>query len=62
MGCQWHQLNHMQIIRTSLQAGIHTSTSSLNFLQAKWSSWPQTDSVKALKALDIWIHGPEFYT
>jgi len=34
IGWQWHQLDHMQIICTSLQTDNHTSTSSLNFLQA----------------------------
>jgi len=29
MGWQWHQLNHMQIICTSLH--LHTSTSPLSF-------------------------------
>jgi len=33
MGWQWHQLDHMQIICTSLQTDNHTSTLSLNFLQ-----------------------------
>ena len=28
---QWHQLDRMQIIRTSLQTNNHTSTSSVNF-------------------------------
>jgi len=36
---------------TSLQTDNHTNTSSLNFLQAGRSSWRQTNSVKALKAL-----------
>jgi len=31
MGWQWHQLDHIQIICTSLQADNHTSTPSLNF-------------------------------
>ena len=31
MGWQWHQLDHVQIIYTSLQADSHASTSSLNF-------------------------------
>jgi len=31
MGCQWHQLDHMQIICTLLQTDNHTSTSLLNF-------------------------------
>jgi len=38
IGRQWHQLDHMQIICTSLQADDHASTSSLNFLQAGCSS------------------------
>ena len=29
--CQWHQLDHMQIICTSLQTDNHASTSSLIF-------------------------------
>ena len=28
---QWHQLDHMQTVCTSLQTDNHTSTSSLNF-------------------------------
>jgi len=31
MGWQWHQLDHMQIICTSLQTHKHASTSSLIF-------------------------------
>jgi len=31
MGWQWRQLDHMQIICTSLQTDNHASTSSLNF-------------------------------
>ena len=34
MGWQWHQLDHMQIIYTSLQTDNHTSTSLFSFLQA----------------------------
>jgi len=30
-GWQWHQLDHMQTICTSLQTDNHTNTSSLNF-------------------------------
>jgi len=30
-GWQWDQLNHMQVICTSLQTDNHNSTSSLNF-------------------------------
>jgi len=31
MRWQWHQLNHTQIICTSLQTDNHTSTSSISF-------------------------------
>jgi len=31
LGWQWHQLDHMQTICTSLQTDNHTNTSSLNF-------------------------------
>jgi len=31
MGWQWHQLDHMQAICTSLQTDNHSNTSSLNF-------------------------------
>jgi len=49
MGWQWHHLDHMQIICTSLQTDNHDSTPSLNFLQAGCSFWCPTNSVKALK-------------
>jgi len=56
MGWQWHQLDHMRIICTSLQTDNHANTSSLNFLQAGWSSWccRLTNSVKAVEA-NRWI-------
>jgi len=31
VGCQWHQLDHMQIICTSLETDNHASTSPLSF-------------------------------
>jgi len=31
MGWQWHQLDHMQIICTSLQTDNHASTSPLSY-------------------------------
>jgi len=49
-GWQWHQLDQVQIICTSLQTYNHASTSSLSFLQARCSSWCPTNSDKALKA------------
>ena len=33
MGWQWHQLDHMQIMCTSLQTDSHASTSLLNFFR-----------------------------
>jgi len=47
MGWQWHQLDHMQIICTSLQTDNHASTSPLRFLQAGCPSCHETNSVKA---------------
>jgi len=49
MGPQWHQLDHMQIICTSLQTNNHASTSPLSFLQAGCPSGCPTNSVKATK-------------
>jgi len=51
MGWQWHQLDHMQIIRTVLQPDNHSSTLSLNYLQSRCSFWRPTNSVRALKAI-----------
>jgi len=47
MGCQWHQPDHMQVIRTLLQTDNHASNSPFSFLQARR---PPTNSVKALMA------------
>jgi len=44
---QWHQLDHMQIICTSLQTDNHASTPSLNFLWAGCSSWRPINSINA---------------
>jgi len=50
MGWQWHQLDNMQIICTSLQTET-TPVPYHSVLQARWPSCRQTNSVKALKAL-----------
>jgi len=50
-GWQRHQLDHTQIIYTSLQTDNHASTSPLSFLQAGCPSRRQTNSIKALKAI-----------
>jgi len=47
---RWHQLDHMQIICTSLQTDNHASISPFSFLQARCPSCHPTNSVKALKA------------
>jgi len=36
-GMQWHQLDHMQTVCTSLQTDNHTNTSSLNVYQGCYS-------------------------
>jgi len=46
---QWHQLDDTKITCTSFQIDNHASTSSLNILQAKFSFWHPTNSVKALR-------------
>jgi len=38
LGWQWHQLDHIQRVCTSLQTDNHTNISSLNFLQPGCSS------------------------
>jgi len=53
MGWQWHQLDHMQIICTSLQTGDHASTSSLNFFTGQMLFLVPTNSVKVLKAKQL---------
>jgi len=51
MGWQWHQLDHMQIICTSLQTDNHTSTSPLRVFTRRMLFQPlNQQSVKALKA------------
>ena len=48
MGWQWNQMDHMQIICTSLQTDNHASTSPLRFLQAGCPSCCPANSVKAM--------------
>ena len=45
---QWHQLDLMQTICTSLQTDNHANTPPLSFLQAGCPSCRPTNSVKAL--------------
>jgi len=50
MGWQWHQLDHMQIICTSLQTDNHASTSPLSFYRLDATPFLPPNSIKALKA------------
>ena len=57
LGWQWHQLDHMQIICTSLQTDNHASTSPLRFLQDGCPSCQPTSSViEALWTHKHWRH------
>jgi len=50
MGWQWHQLDHMKVICTSLQTENHASTSPLRFYRPDALNYcGPTNSVKALK-------------
>ena len=49
---QWHQLGHIQVC-ISLQTDNLARTPPLSFLQARCPSCHQTNSVKALKAMNI---------
>ena len=54
-GWQWHQLDHVQIICTSLQTDKHASTSPLSFCRP--DALPATQlSVKALKAQVLYTY------
>ena len=50
---QWHQLGHMQVC-ISLQTDNHASTPMLSFLQDGCPSCHPTNSVKALKASNVY--------
>jgi len=51
MGWQWHQLDHTQIIYTSLQTDDHASASvTTQLLPAGCLSCHPTNSIKAMKA------------
>ena len=47
---QWHQLDHMQTICTTLQTDNYTNISSLNFYTPDALPEAPTNSVRALKA------------
>ena len=57
---QWLQLGHMQVC-TSLQTDNHASTPPLCFLQAGCPSCRPTNSVKALKVININKYGTYYY-
>jgi len=55
MGWQWHRLDHVQIICTSLQTDNHASTPPLFF--TGWMPFlPPIIIVKALKAYYTYVH------
>ena len=53
---EWHLLDDLQILCTSLETGNHASNSSLNYLQAGCSSCRPTNSEKKIKALTANTH------
>ena len=60
MGWQWHQLDHMQDICTSLKTDNHTSISSLNFYRQ--DALPDTQptpppSYRGYQSNDLWLEG-----
>ena len=64
MGWQWHQLDHMQIICTSLQTDNHASTSLLSFYRPNafpatqptaWKHWMQMFWNKRRKKINWWL-------
>jgi len=57
---QWHQLGHMQVC-TSLQIDNHASIPPLSFLQAGCPSCRPTNSVKALKAENLYQLYPNIF-
>jgi len=66
MEWQWHQLNHMQIICTSLQTGNHASISSLFLmpnLQRQSTEGNKPDKCYKLLLLNVdWRHlGPQHH-
>ena len=63
-GWYWHQLDHMQIICTSLQTDNHASTAHHHsiFSQAGRSSWCPTNSAKAPNITAKTWHKPKSVT
>ena len=59
MGWQWQQLNHMQIICTSLQTDNHASTSSLHIFTGRMPFLPPNQQHQSTegKKTALQIHG-----
>jgi len=53
MGWQWHQLDNMQIIRTSLQTDNHASTSPLNFYRLDALPATEPTASKHLRQINV---------
>jgi len=60
IGWQWHQLDHMQIICTSLQTDNHASTSSLSFYKPDALPPPNQQCQSTEDKLKILIYHPKF--
>ena len=51
---QWHQLDHMQVICTSIQTDNHTSTSSLKFFMGQMLFLPSKQQHQSIEGTTIW--------
>ena len=58
LGWQWHRLDHMQTICTSIQTDNHTNTSTVNtqFLQAGYTFWRPTKCQSTGGTSKYWRH------
>ena len=55
MGCQWHQLDHMQIICILLQTDNHASTSPLSYRPDALPATQPTASVVVVLNWECWL-------
>jgi len=55
MAWQWYQLNHMQIICTSLQTDNHSSTSPLSFFTGRMPFLPPNQQSQSTKSNPLFI-------
>ena len=55
MRWQWHQLDHMQIICTSLQTDNHASTSTLSFFYSRMPFLPPNQQWQSTEGIVTWL-------